>query len=329
MQPSVRLKDDRRPVRRDGEAWVLAYEHLESRRDRNRESRHHRGCCRCATLPSCRCGRDEPHDKDPRGPGRPLRHGERSRARLGDRWCPGKLTCLDPFQFDSRLADVAQPTLRIFVEASSEQSSYRRWCTRGERLQVRLSLKDACEDVCHLFALERALRREHLVEHAAECPDVGPFVDHLAARLFRAHVGRSAENRPESRRRRTGDGRRHREARSRGFRLECLGQPEVEHFHRAVWTYLDIGGLEIAMNDALLVRGLERLGDLACDRQCLVQREAGGSGRTRPTLDLRWHTARWCCGGRCYDWIDSSGRRSVTRCGSLRTLSPRRSCWDR
>ena len=36
--------------------------------------------------------------------------------------------------------------------------------------------------------------REHFVEHAAERPDVGAFVDRLAARLFRRHVGGSAED---------------------------------------------------------------------------------------------------------------------------------------
>ena len=35
---------------------------------------------------------------------------------------------------------------------------------------------------------------QHLVQHAAERPDVGALVDRLAARLLGAHVGRGAEN---------------------------------------------------------------------------------------------------------------------------------------
>ena len=44
-----------------------------------------------------------------------------------------------------------------------------------------------------------------------------------------------------------------------------LRQPEVQHLHHAVRTNLDVGGLEVAVNDAVLVRGLERLGDLPSD----------------------------------------------------------------
>ena len=51
----------------------------------------------------------------------------------------------------------------------------------------------------------------------------------------------------------------------RALRRHRLGQTEVEHFDRAVVTQLDIRGLEIAVDDAVLVRGLERLGDLPGD----------------------------------------------------------------
>ena len=34
-------------------------------------------------------------------------------------------------------------------------------------------------------------------------------------------------------------------------RLQRLRQPEVEHLHRAVGPHLDVGGLEIAVDDAL------------------------------------------------------------------------------
>ena len=51
-----------------------------------------------------------------------------------------------------------------------------------------------------------------------------------------------------------------------------LRQPEVEHLHRAVGPDLDVRGLEIAMDDALLVRGFERVGDLPRDRQRFVDR---------------------------------------------------------
>ena len=39
-----------------------------------------------------------------------------------------------------------------------------------------------------------------------------------------------------------------------------LGEAEIQHFHRPVWTQLDIGRLQIAMHDAVLVGRFERLG---------------------------------------------------------------------
>ena len=65
------------------------------------------------------------------------------------------------------------------------------------------------------------------------------------------------------------------DARSRAVGSDRLGEAEVEHLHRAVGADLDVGGLEIAMDDALLVRGVERVGDLARDRQRLGERESG------------------------------------------------------
>ena len=45
-----------------------------------------------------------------------------------------------------------------------------------------------------------------------------------------------------------------------------LGETEVEHLHHAVRRDLDVRRLQIAVDDAFLVRRLERLGDLPRDR---------------------------------------------------------------
>ena len=45
-------------------------------------------------------------------------------------------------------------------------------------------------------AFERPTTAEHLKEHAAKRPDIGPLVDRRTARLLRAHVGRRPEYPP-------------------------------------------------------------------------------------------------------------------------------------
>ena len=52
-----------------------------------------------------------------------------------------------------------------------------------------------------------------------------------------------------------------------------FASPKSRTFHRAVRPDLDIRGLEIAMNDPLLVRRLERLSNLTRDRQRLIERD--------------------------------------------------------
>ena len=56
--------------------------------------------------------------------------------------------------------------------------------------------------------------------------------------------------------------------------IQRPGQPKVEHFDGAVITDFDIGGLQVAMDDPLLVRGFEGLGDLLGDGQGLGDRDS-------------------------------------------------------
>ena len=64
--------------------------------------------------------------------------------------------------------------------------------------------------------------------------------------------------------------------------VEHLGETEVEDLDRAVGPNLDVGRLQIAMNDALLVRRFEGVGNLSCDAQRFGNRQAAdelGDGR--------------------------------------------------
>lgn len=64
-------------------------------------------------------------------------------------------------------------------------------------------------------------------------------------------------------------------------RVERLGEPEVEHLDGAVIADLDVGGLQVAVDDALLVRRLERVGDLPADRDGLVDGHGAASEAPR------------------------------------------------
>ena len=55
--------------------------------------------------------------------------------------------------------------------------------------------------------------------------------------------------------------------------VERLRQAEVEHLHGAVRRDLDVGRLQVAVDDAVLVRRFERFGDLARDAKRFVERD--------------------------------------------------------
>ena len=80
-------------------------------------------------------------------------------------------------------------------------------------------------------------------------------------------------------------------AAARARRLGELGQAEVQHLHRAVVAHLDVGRLEIAVNDAALVRGFQRLGNLSRDRQGFIDRDRAlcDAIRERHPLDQLHH----------------------------------------
>ena len=62
----------------------------------------------------------------------------------------------------------------------------------------------------------------------------------------------------------------HRVRLARLDRVHRLCETEVQHLHGAVRTDLDVRGLEIAMDDAELVGGFERIDDLSRDGSASV-----------------------------------------------------------
>src|SRR5438105_13211051 len=122
------------------------------------------------------------------------------------------------------------------------------------------------------------LAREHFVEHAGEAVDVAPAVQRrFSGRLFRTHVG----------------GRPYREA---GFGdllpfrgTDRPGDPEIGH-HRLTFLQQNVLRLDIAMNDLVPMRVVERAGNLYCQPERLVHRQLHLSvepGAKRFSLNVR------------------------------------------
>ena len=186
-------------------------------------------------------------------------------------------------QIQPRIADVAQPLTGILDEASRDQRAdtfgHRGWQQR----QVRLAREDQPQRFRHRIGREEALARQHLVQHHTERPDIRALVHRLAARLLRTHVGGSTRESFRLGHRGCRERRRHRHVGRRTARSrQRFRQPEVQNLHRAVGADLDVRGLEIAMDDALLVRRFERLRQSA-SRAAGLRRSVAGRVRCAAT----------------------------------------------
>ena len=108
------------------------------------------------------------------------------------------------------------------------------------------------------------------VENRAESEDVGSRVErrHVAALLLGRHVPRSAEN----------------GARRLGGSAQSLRQPPVHHEDLSERADHDVLGLEVAMQDAAVVRERDRLDDALKDAEPLGEGRLGCGERveTRP-----------------------------------------------
>ena len=108
-------------------------------------------------------------------------------------------------------------------------------------------------------ALERPAPGRELVDDDPEREQIAPRVHGLTDQLLRRHVGQRADQLP-GRRNRLGDGGRVRQVVAWARRRE-LREPEVEHLEPALARHHDVAGLQVAVDNALVVRGRERVGE--------------------------------------------------------------------
>lgn len=163
--------------------------------------------------------------------------------------------------------------------------------------------------------------RGHLVQHEPEGEQIGARVDRLAPCLLRGHVRDGAD-------RHAGAGQRlvrNAHGGQRGLRRHDdlrtgreLCEPEVEDLGVAALRDEDVGGLDIAMNDALAVRRVERVGDLHAQIADLTRRQRLGGDEMLerlPLQPLHDHEVPAVVGA---DVVDGADVRVVQRRGGAR-----------
>ena len=278
-------------VRRDGNRSIdyAAAPRTQRRQRKRRRRRDHKSrdlrttLIQSHDLPRAECRRRDGGDHQRRACRRtaPARR-RRDRRRLHDR----RAERARIFERELHGGDVADAALAIFHETSAQHEADGRRELLRQLRPVRFLRQHERERVRDVLAFKRPSGGQHLVEHAAERPDVAALVGGTSLRLFRRHVRRRAENGAEP-----GHHRRRRDRRRRGhlrterrWRVHRFCEAEIEDFDRAVRTQLDIGRLQIAMDDALFVRGLERIGDLLRDSQRFGERERP----LRNAIGQRW-----------------------------------------
>ena len=126
------------------------------------------------------------------------------------------------------------------------------------RNRFRLLMTDPVQDRLLTLSLKRQATRHHLVEHHSQRPKVGAAICLLSHCLFGGHI-----------RGRTQDGGRLGELRSLGELCEA----EVHDLDLALRRHHQVGAFDVTMDDALVVGGLQALGGLDRNVQCLVELE--------------------------------------------------------
>ncbi len=164
-----------------------------------------------------------------------------------------------------RFTDIPQALPRVLDQTAPQECGHRRR-QRRKRVVVRLVLEDRGEDVGEALAREGAPPGQAFVEHASEGPHVDAPVDGTTAGLLGRHVGGRAQQ---------ASGLRGEHAVRAGVGVLLAHgsrQAEVEQLDLAVGSDARVVGLEVAVNHARLVGGLQPVRDAGAERQGLGRR---------------------------------------------------------
>ena len=234
----------------------------------NQDSHHRRNP---PPLRSRRGGRERARSR-----GRSARNLRRRLRSREDRAAPGIGVALQPLQVGAHVGGGLVAQAWVLLQRLVDQVFQ-----LGRNLRIephrrdRRFVQDGIEHRCAGVAAKRQCARQHLVENRAEGKQVGAHVQFLAQRLLGRHVGRRTH-----RRARAGQVlRRHRQGRRSSRRghdglLYCrhLRQSEVEHLGMPALGDQDVRRLDVAVDDPLCVRRIQRVGDLDSQVQHLLHR---------------------------------------------------------
>ena len=262
------------------EAWRAHHRELGRRGHVEAHRLAYLGCAKQRGAPESGCG-PESGGRTPGDEAAPGR--DRGGGRLGD------VRVLEPlFQRDPRVADGLESTGDVLLQALLHQAADLLRDAARELVDLRLLVDDRPQDVRHRLPVEGPTAPQHLEEHAAERPVVRPLIDRLASGLLGAHVARRPQEHPRLRHPRGqggGLGVLPRVARE-GVDPHGLGEPEVQHLDLSVGGHHDVAGLEVAVDDALLVGDLDGLGDLHADAGGFLHRQRSPSDLLGEGLSL-------------------------------------------
>src|SRR5262245_10226625 len=96
-------------------------------------------------------------------------------------------------QFNARVTDVAEPQPLILFETALQQANHSGRCRREQRAPVWGALENGGNCIRRSLSEKGATARQELVEKTPECPDIGPLIDRMPARLLRTHVRHGPE----------------------------------------------------------------------------------------------------------------------------------------
>ena len=273
-------------------------------RVRAAQQRHRHGQQRCAK----RCS------EDPRDEGCPSRPDGRGGWRGRVRKARARL-----FEYDARLADIAQAPPGVLLQTPLEQAADRSGRLRWQPRPVGFLLDHASERLHDALAGKAPTARQHFVQNSPERPDICTAIDGSAGCLFGRHVCSRSEYDASTGVLGSQGGRVGVRCQTHRVLDESLGEAEVQQLQLAFWRDLHVGGLEIAVHDPAFVRVFERLGELAGDGEDLglrhlharPRRERDHVSDSVPLNELHHDCAR-------FDGVDARDIRMIQRRQQMR-----------